>query len=52
MNSEIEKKFKLFYSSQAAIQINPNEIFVFGGWSHNDPSAKESGTRESYIIEV
>ncbi len=24
-------KPKLFYANQASIQINPNEVFVFGG---------------------
>ena len=39
--------YKLFYAAQAAIQINPNEIFVFGGCDH-----KNAGTQESYIIEI
>ncbi len=47
VNSDLTNKFKLFYANQAAIQINPNEIFVFGGWSHGN-----SGVQESYLIEV
>ena len=47
MSSKVEEKFKLFYANQAAIQINPNEIFVFGGWSHEN-----IGVRESYVIQV
>lgn len=35
INSEITKKFNLFYAHQAAIQINPNQIFIFGGMTHN-----------------
>lgn len=47
MTEDPTKKFKLFYANQAAIQINHNEILVFGGWSHNN-----IGVKDSYIIEV
>lgn len=35
VNEDLTKKFNLFYANQAGIQINPNEIFIFGGISHN-----------------
>lgn len=47
VNNEIIKKFNLFYAHQAAIQINPNEILVFGGMSHNS-----EGVKETYILEI
>jgi hypothetical protein len=47
VNSEILRKFNLFYAHQAAIQINPNEILVFGGMTHNS-----MGVNETYILEV
>lgn len=37
----------LFHANQAAIQINPNEIFVFGG-----VTSGMKGTADSYIIGV
>lgn len=39
--------YKLFYAAQAAIQINPNQIFVFGGYDH-----RNIGTQQSYILQV
>lgn len=37
----------LFHANQACVQINPNEIFVFGGMTSD-----QRGTVESYIIGV
>lgn len=39
-STEPTRKFNLFYAHQAAIQINPNEIFVFGGMSHNNSGVR------------
>lgn len=47
MNKDITKKFNLFYANQAGIQINPNEILIFGGITHNS-----LGVTETYLIEV
>jgi len=47
VKNEIEEKPRLFFANQAAIQINPNEIFVFGGLAENF-----KGTNESYLIGI
>jgi hypothetical protein len=47
VKGEFDLKPKLFYANQAAIQINPREIFVFGGLSEG-----MQGTTETYLIGV
>jgi hypothetical protein len=39
--------FSLFHAKQAAVQINPNEIFVFGGITSGN-----KGAADSYIISI
>ena len=39
------EKINLFHANQAAVQINPNEIFVFGGISSG-----LQGSTDSFII--
>ena len=41
------EKINLFHANQAAVQINPNEIFVFGGISSG-----LQGSTDSFIIGV
>jgi len=41
------ESYRLFYANSRAVQINPSEIFVFGGYYTDN-----QGTTDSYIFNV
>lgn len=42
-----QQPYSLFFTSQCAAQVNPSEIFIFGGYSSDN-----AGTTESFVMNV